>query len=57
MRRMAKEKMLRKRPGKCISYHPEEIEIKQCGTATSLFHASLYSTIATFIVIWVLASA
>ncbi|XP_049277922.1 voltage-dependent calcium channel subunit alpha-2/delta-4 isoform X1 [Anopheles funestus] len=57
VRRMAKEKMLRKRPGKCISYHPEEIEIKQCGTATTLFRASLYSTIATFIVIWVLASA
>ncbi|XP_052864386.1 voltage-dependent calcium channel subunit alpha-2/delta-4 [Anopheles cruzii] len=52
VRRMAKEKMLRKRPGKCISYHPEETEIKQCGTATSLFRASLYSTIATFCVIW-----
>ncbi|XP_062707159.1 voltage-dependent calcium channel subunit alpha-2/delta-4 isoform X3 [Aedes albopictus] len=56
VRRMAKEKMLRKRPNRCISYHPEEIEIKQCGTATGLFRASIFSTIATFVLIWVLTS-
>ncbi|XP_058819212.1 voltage-dependent calcium channel subunit alpha-2/delta-4 isoform X1 [Topomyia yanbarensis] len=57
VRRMAKEKMLRKRPSRCISYHPEEIEIKQCGKATALFRASVYSTIACFVLIWILNSA
>lgn len=36
-RRMQKERLARKRPSKCINYHPEEIEIQQCGGASTPF--------------------
>lgn len=40
-RRMMKDRLPRKRPNKCINYHPEEIEIQQCGTASALFTGSI----------------
>lgn len=40
-RRLLKDRLPRKRAAKCINYHPEEIEIQQCGAATSLFSGSL----------------
>ncbi|XP_059617030.1 voltage-dependent calcium channel subunit alpha-2/delta-3 isoform X2 [Phlebotomus argentipes] len=52
-RRQAKENLPRKRPQKCINYHPEETEIQQCGRATrQAINASLLSTIFTFTLLW-----
>lgn len=48
-RRFGREKLARKRPTTCISYHPEEIEIQQCGKATSVFiHTSIIISLITF---------
>lgn len=35
-RRISKDMLPRKRPTKCINYHPEEIEIQQCGRSSIL---------------------
>ncbi|TGZ32239.1 Voltage-dependent calcium channel subunit alpha-2/delta-3 [Temnothorax longispinosus] len=36
-----RERLYRRRPPKCINYHPEEMEIKFCGSAGRLFNYSL----------------
>ncbi|KAL7039794.1 hypothetical protein ACKWTF_000119 [Chironomus riparius] len=54
-RRLARELLPRKRPPKCINYHPEEIEIQQCGHASMLIAASLYSTLTTTLLMWIIA--
>lgn len=38
---MMKDRLPRKRPTKCINYHPEEIEIQQCGRASILISSSI----------------
>ncbi|KAG5675047.1 hypothetical protein PVAND_004986 [Polypedilum vanderplanki] len=48
-RRLARELLPRKRPPKCINYHPEEIEINQCGRGSSLRSMSLVATLTTSI--------
>lgn len=35
-----RERLYRRRPSKCINYHPEELEIKVCGAGTKL-HVTL----------------
>lgn len=44
-RRLTKENLPRKRPMRCINYHPEETEIQQCGRAAS----QLISTVTTIV--------
>lgn len=48
-RRIAKEQQSRKRPGKCINYHPEEIEIEACGRSHRL-HGGMRTTGASMAV-------
>uniref|UniRef100_A0A336LYX8 CSON005615 protein n=1 Tax=Culicoides sonorensis TaxID=179676 RepID=A0A336LYX8_CULSO len=60
-RRLSREKLERKRPSKCINYHPEEIEIQQCATATTLLLASskflaIFSSIISFSIMLILTS-
>lgn len=54
-RRLAREMMQRNRPPKCINYHPEEIEIQQCGRATALTTANLLVTLTTSLLMWIMA--
>lgn len=54
-RRVARETLHRNRPPKCINYHPEEIEIQQCGRATTLRKASLLITLTTSLIMWIVA--
>lgn len=54
-RRMSKERLHRKRPSKCINYHPEEIEIQQCGGATQILGGS--AVLLSLIISWLLAQA
>lgn len=57
-RRMAKERLPRKRPSKCINYHPEEIEIQQCGRASTLFTGSIiFLNLCTLLQMWILTRA
>ncbi|XP_020293530.1 voltage-dependent calcium channel subunit alpha-2/delta-3 isoform X2 [Pseudomyrmex gracilis] len=46
-----RERLYRRRPPKCINYHPEEMEIKYCGGAGRFFSfTSLSFTILSFVV-------
>ncbi|XP_039313791.1 voltage-dependent calcium channel subunit alpha-2/delta-3 isoform X2 [Solenopsis invicta] len=45
-----RERLYRRRPPKCINYHPEEMEIKFCGGAGSLFSYSLSFTFLLLVV-------
>ncbi|KAL6257421.1 hypothetical protein P5V15_010993 [Pogonomyrmex californicus] len=46
-----RERLYRRRPPKCINYHPEEMEIKFCGSAGRLFNfSSLSLTFFLFII-------
>ncbi|XP_067207893.1 voltage-dependent calcium channel subunit alpha-2/delta-3 isoform X2 [Linepithema humile] len=38
-----RERLYRRRPPKCINYHPEEMEIKFCGNADRLFSSTFSS--------------
>lgn len=46
-RRLAKENLPRKRPNRCINYHPEETEIQQCGRAASTQLTSIVTTLVS----------
>lgn len=61
-RRLSREKLERKRPSKCINYHPEEIEIQQCATATTILLASskflsIFSSLISFIIMLIFTSS
>ncbi|XP_063702857.1 voltage-dependent calcium channel subunit alpha-2/delta-3 [Culicoides brevitarsis] len=61
-RRLSREKLERKRPSKCINYHPEEIEIQQCATATTILLASsrflsLFSSLISFTIMLIFTSS
>ncbi|KAL0126861.1 hypothetical protein PUN28_005311 [Cardiocondyla obscurior] len=45
-----RERLYRRRPPKCINYHPEEMEIKFCGSAGRLFSYSLYLMSLLFVI-------
>lgn len=48
-----RERLYRRRPPKCINYHPEEMEIKFCGSADRLFSYSSLSFMFLLFVITV----
>lgn len=49
-----RERLYRRRPPKCINYHPEEMEIKFCGSASRPCH--FFSTLVIAIVSSTLAT-
>lgn len=54
-RRLSKERLHRKRPNKCINYHPEEIEIQQCGGAAHILGTSI--VFVNLFVMWIISRA
>ncbi|XP_032667420.1 voltage-dependent calcium channel subunit alpha-2/delta-3 isoform X2 [Odontomachus brunneus] len=48
-----RERLYRRRPPKCINYHPEELEIKFCGGACRLFNFSSLSLMVLLTIVTV----
>lgn len=56
-RRMLKDRLPRRRPSKCINYHPEEIEIQQCGAASTVSKTTfIFWQIIILLQIWALTA-
>ncbi|XP_017878460.1 voltage-dependent calcium channel subunit alpha-2/delta-4 isoform X2 [Ceratina calcarata] len=49
-----RERLYRRRPPKCINYHPEEMEIKYCGTANRPCHS--FSVLAVVVAAYAVAT-